>query len=136
MWPIARPGRSWHRAWPAARPLKAADHAVVADQLLENAAGEHTLGAVGDVELIAIQATRFSDHPGDVLSGTYGRSGFKQYEIVGADHRRNCAGCGEHIVDIGLRNTVGPAAEGGTAIKNTSAGDGVTWAERAPDATD
>ena len=68
---------------------EAADNAVVADQLLEDAAGEHTLRAVGDVELLAVQATHFSDHPGHLLSGAYRRSGFQQHKIAGANHRRN-----------------------------------------------
>ena len=50
---------------------KATDHPVVADQLLEDATGEHPLRAVGDVELLAAQAARISDYLGQVLRGTH-----------------------------------------------------------------
>ena len=82
---------------------EATDHAIVADQLLENAARENTLGAVGDMELLAAQAARVIDHLGQLLSGANRRGGFQQHEIAGVEHRGNGAGCCEHIVDIGLR---------------------------------
>ena len=69
------------------------DHAVVADQLLEDAAWQHPLGTVGDMELLAAEAALLGDHLSHLLSGAHRRGG-QQHEIAGSQDRRNGTGCG------------------------------------------
>ena len=90
---------------------EATDHAIVANQLLEDAAGQHPLRAISDVELLAAQAVIICDHLGNLFGCAYGRGGFQKHEIAWPQYRRDGTRDGKHVIGVGLGDTISAATE-------------------------
>eukprot|EP01136_Pigoraptor_vietnamica_P003706 Opistho-1_new@33259 len=89
---------------------QAADDAVILDQLDHDPSGQHPLGAIGDMERRDIDA-RFGQRIGDLPGRSDRGRRFENDDRARLDMRRDRAGRGEDIVEIGLRH-VSAVAEG------------------------